>query len=338
MRGVAAVEARLDLFDEWDSPVLHHALFTAVSASVLVFRYERIEQLAGLIARSKAVTDCFPGLTAERGRVFYVDTGAEGGFEGRRDAVYKLAVERRLLGPEDEDMLFERVEEVGEAVVTRVGSKRSIVHVRYVGAARRLLEEVFAVVNREVGVGEAQAESAEVGAFLGRLRGGIHTKVCVRGGDGVVVVARGDDTGYSIGGGKEYMRMEEYNDFRDIGTRVPFCVEAKVRLGEEGGAVLGEKGFWKRGKAVGRIRELVEEGGLLLAVADERKTMLERRKERFVARVDVIVYGGGFREYLHARMIRACVGAVREDTKTGGQMAVRVLLGLVPELLHIVTL
>lgn len=74
------------------------------------------------------------------------------------------------------------------------------------------------------------------------------------------------------------------------------------------------------------------EGELLMTVADERKTVLERGQQRFVTAVNVTILGGGMKEILYAKVIRSCVAVLRAENGEDGHMAMRTLLRVIPAL------
>ena len=329
---------RLDDFGEWDRAVLDHALLKGMTAAALVFRFQHLEALGRAISRSKAITDKFMGLTTDVGRIMYVDTATKCGFTQARKCVQEVAVERRFFEPSaQKDVFFEATDAAWmEAVIgKRVQSKRSLLHGELSGPSRPYLENIVHIVNREVTTEEARAETQECIAFLLRLKSAISTKITMRKDPQCITIRRGDATGFGITGLQMggMMRERDYRDFRDVTKTEPYTVDVRVFLGKTATAAHEVGWFGKKWGVVTRLGGVADsESETFMAVANERRIVLERGRERFVTGVNVTVLGGEMEEYLHARMLSACLAAVDADRNQETQTAAAALLRLVPAL------
>lgn len=349
---VKCLEMVMNCFDDWDRAMLRTVLLHALSTSILVFRFDSLDSLGDQIINSKEITDCFSGLTSHRERIMFVDTVSTSAFGSVRSTVQDIAVERRLLEPRSEtDVLFEASAHstVVVDISNRARQNRSILNNELRGRCRKHLERVVHILNREITVTEALAESEECLQFALRLKSWVNTKVTVGTNPDFIKIGRGDSTGYT-GGNNRLMRESEYRDFRDVSESQPFTVDATIQLGSVP-AGLHAVGKFNKWKVVSRMAALVrEKGSLFMTVADEQKKILEYGNNRYIASLRVTVLGGGMKEFLYAKMIRCCLDAVQADLETrmdgettgpflrhssessDGQVAIRTLLRLVPDL------
>lgn len=319
-KGMLWVEMGVRGFGEWEWGVAGVVLREVISTAVLVFRYESLEGLAGMIGASKCVTDQFKGLTSERERVLYAGGGGV-------EAVRETAMERRMLVPGEREVLDGDEEEVAGEIATRARGFTVIVN----REAEERIEGVLRVLNGGVREAEMKGESLKVVETLGRMKNFWKTTVQVNDDGKAVKVSRGDTTGYM--GTKGMMPEAEYRSLADVTEKAPLSVD--VRLGLEEGVLKGVKKGWA---VVRRVSEWVSREGGYLCVADERKTVLRKGKDKFVVAVDAVVLGGGRNKYLHAQLIRECVNAVKKDVMEeekagdGKFVATRALLALMPQI------